>query len=245
MTLSGGYYGGGRRRRRTPGTRRVVGWTATVIFIFAAGLYSYRTGTTLAMREAVELRASNATLSDGVADLEQANAGLRDALEEQQRRNLELLEQYQQEIPDESMQRIIDLVRLRLEAGVTVEYMAEVVASAGAAWVCPEEPDSRRFVIQTPTTTGANDAIAFGNGTVTVTGTGISARNEAGLPLAWFDAAQPVTLVFNRIGGDTSDVTGLLPLHHSVVVSDIIYRFSAAVGERSFVNVVAVACDFP
>ena len=245
MTLSGGYYGGGRRRSRTPATRRVLGWTVAVILILAAGLYAYRTGTVLATREAEELRASNAAFSDAVADLEQSNAGLLDALEEQQRRNLDLLEQYQQQIPDEAIQRIVDLVRGRLEAGVEVERMAEVVATAGAGWSCSAEPDSRRFVLQTPTTTGANDAVAFGNGTVTVTGTGNSAQDDGGRPLAWFDAARPVTLVFNRIGGDTSDVTGLLPLHHSVVVSDVIYRFSAVVGERSFVNVVAVACEYP
>lgn len=245
MTLGSSYYGGGRRRGRTPVTRRIVGWTLAILLIGLAGVYAYRTGSALGTREAAALRAEMAVLTDTVTDLEQSNTGLRLALEEQQRRHRELAEQYQRDVPNETIQRVLELARGRLEAGVEAERLEELVAAIEPEWQCEGEPDSRRFVVQTPTTSGANDAVGFADGFITVTGTGVSTLNTEGQPLAWFDPAEPVTLVFTLIGGDATDITGILPLHHSVVVDQTIHRFSIVAGETSFVNVVGIPCTYP
>ena len=245
MTLGSNNYYGGRRRPRAPLARRVVGWSIAVLAVFGAGLYAYRTGTAFATREVEELGAEAGALADAVANLEQNNAGLRAALEEEQRRNSELLDQYQRDVPDVAMQPIVAAVRGRLEAGVGPDQLAEIVAAVGPGWACESEPQTKRFVIRTPVTPGGNDTVGFAEATITITGTGASETDEQRRPLAWFDPAQPVTLVFARIGGDVSEVSGLLPLHHSMAVNDAVFRFTVAAGERSFVSVTAQACAFP
>ena len=68
---------------------------------------------------------------------------------------------------------------------------------------------------------------------------------DAGKPLAWYDPAQPVTIQFTHIGGETPLVSGGLPLHHSVGVNDSEYRFNIVRVERSFVEVTGDRCAFP
>lgn len=245
MTIGGSYYGGARRRGRAPAMRGVVGWTLAIILVLSAGIYAYRTGTVIAMQDADALRAELTVVTDAIADLEQSNTGLRLALEEQQRRNLELADQYQRDIPNETIRHILELTRGHLEAGVDPERLEEVIGAMPPEWRCESEPDSRRFVIQTPTTSGANDVVVFAGGLVTVRGAGVSKLNAEGLPLAWFDPAQPVTLVFTLMGGESTDVTGVLPLSHSVVVDQMIHRFSIVSGETSFVKVTGIPCSYP
>ena len=244
MSLASNYYGG-RRRPRAPLARRVVGWTLAVITVFGAGVYAYRTGMAFATRAVEQLGAEVLELGDAVANLEQNNAGLRAALEEEQRRNSELLEQYQQDVPDEAIQPIVAAVRDRLEAGVGADQLAEVVRAVGPGWACDGAAQTKRFVIRTPVTPGGNDAVGFAEATITITGTGASQIDEQGRPLAWFDPAQPVRLEFARIGGDVSEVSGLLPLHHSMAVNDTLFRFTVVAGERSFVSVTGQPCTMP
>ena len=54
-----------------------------------------------------------------------------------------------------------------------------------------------------------------------------------------------MTLRFTVLGGASSQAAGALPLHHSVVVGDTEYRFSAAAGDGGFVNVTGQGCRFP
>jgi hypothetical protein len=244
MTLSGGHYGG-RRRNRAPVTRNVLAWTAALVVISAAGLYAYRTGTALAMRQTEDLRAQVSALTEEVAGLEQTNAGLQNALEGQQARNLSLLEQYRTDVPDEESQEILRLVRGKLAEGVPAQRLSEIVEAAAAEWECASESLTRRFVVQTPTTSGSNAAVSFAEGTLIVTGTGISELDAQGRPLAWYNPAEPISLSFTPIDGEPTNISGLLPLQHSMVIGESIYRFSALAGETSFVNVTGVACAYP
>ena len=244
MTLGGGYYGG-RRRGRPPVLRRVVAWMLALLLVVLAGIYAYRTGSALATQEAAALRLELSELSDAVTRLEQENIGLNQQLQSEQRRNLELVEQYRRDVPDDAMLRLVTAARARLEAGVPQDRLEEVVAGILPEWQCEGEPVTRRFVIRTPTTPGGNDAVGFAGGEITVTGTGVSSLNDQGQPLAWFNPAEPVTLMFARLGGDATDITGVLPLHHAVIVDDTIHRFSVLAGERSFVNVTGIVCAYP
>ena len=245
MTLSGGGYYGGRRRSRVPLTRNALVWTVAILVIFAIGVYAYRTGTALAMRQTEELRAEVSALTEEVAALEQTNAGLQNALEGQQARNLDLLEEYRNAVPDEQSSEILALVRGKLEEGIPAERLSEIVVAAAVEWDCAPDPLTRRFVVQTPTTAGANAAVSFADGTLVVTGVGVSAADAQGRPHAWYNPEEPVTLTFTPIDGEATSVAGVLPLRHSVVIGDVIYRFSALPGEVSFVSVTGVACAYP
>ena len=74
---------------------------------------------------------------------------------------------------------------------------------------------------------------------------GQSATSASGQPEGWYDPAKPVVLKFSHLGGESSEVTGMLPLHHSMLVGDSEYRFTATAGDRGFINVTADRCKFP
>ncbi len=244
MTL--GTVGGGRRRRGPPITRRIAVWVLALVVILVAAYISFRQAASIATSEVAEMRVEQEELERELDNITLQNAGLLTALDEEQARAASLREQYQLDIPDAQTKAMLDALRERREAGVDPERLVEVIAGAQNQWECATGPETKRFVIQTPVNDGANDQVVFANGTVTVTGTGVSVRNPAGLPEAWFDAGQPVTLTFTRIGGEFTDVTGVLPLHHSLVFGTEIYRFSIVEAETlSFVSVTVQICTYP
>ena len=243
MTLSG--YSG-RRRRGPPITRRVTVWVIAFAVILGAAYVSFRQAASLATKQVAEMRLEQELLERELDAMTLKNAGLQTALEEEQGRAADLREQYELDIPDGETKAMLDALRERREAGVEAERLTEVIAGAQNEWECAEGPETRRFVIQTPVNDGANDQAAFANGMVTVTGTGISVLSGNGLPEAWFNAGEPVTLTFTRIGGESTDVTGILPLHHSLVFGAEIYRFSIIEADTlSFVAVTGQVCAFP
>ena len=243
MTLGNNYRGG--RRRRGPSAQRIIAWLIALTLILTAGIYAYRTGSALGTREARMLRAEISVLTDTIAGLQEDNDGLDLALDKQQRKNLNLLEQYNRDVPAEPIKRISELVESRIEEGLELERLEEVIRSMQLEWDCSDQPITRRFVVQTPTTPGGNDAVGFAAGIITVTGTGFSVSHDAGLPLAWFDPGQPVVINFTTVGGENTEISGLLPLHHSLIIDEKIYRFSILSGDTSFVNVVGLPCSYP
>ena len=245
MTLSGNGYGG-RRRRGPPITRRVMVWVIAMGFILGAAYISFRQAASLATTQVAEMRMDQELVEREIEDMALKNAGLQTALEDEQGRAAGLREKYDLAIPDAETEAMLDALRERREAGIAADRLTEVIAGAQNEWTCPTEPETKRFVIQTPVNDGANEQAAFANGTVTVTGTGISVLSDGGLPEAWFNAGEPVTLTFTRIGGESTDVTGILPLHHSLVFGAEIHRFTVIKGDTlSFVAVTGQVCTFP
>ncbi len=110
---------------------------------------------------------------------------------------------------------------------------------------CKGEPATRRFLVKTPIYQGANDSVNFAANTITVTASGVSATDDAGNPEAWFDPALPITVQFAELGGGQSDVQGILPLHHSLVINDREHKFSIVAGARGFANVTGDECRYP
>jgi len=78
-----------------------------------------------------------------------------------------------------------------------------------------------------------------------VTGIGEPAKDASGAPQAWFDPGEPVTISFTRVGGKATEVEGLLPLTHGVVMGSTEYRFNVVTGPRGFIVVSADRCKYP
>ena len=247
MTLSNNNYYGNKRRKGPPITRRVVGWTFAMILILGAGWYAYRTGSSLAAREAGDLREEIVRVQDQLQSLEQQNAGLQRALEEQRVRGDDLGAQLARLAPTPEARKLLDLVRARVDAGVNADRLSEVITAIGPQWKCTGDPVTKRFLLNTPIMNNeANGAVTFANNAITVTGTGVSMVGENRQPVAVFDPGQPVTITFARLGGQSNQVSGKLPIHGSVQAdNNTIYRFTVVEGDRAFVSVTGQPCAFP
>lgn len=236
-----------RDRRRK---RRV--WSGVFKALFYLGIigvlayYSYQLGWAKAQKEIEQLQAR-------IEGLDEENERLRIEAEQAvtarvaaEDRATAFQRQYEEEVPQGPEKEIMAAARDRLAAGVNPQRLAFVVSVAENTEECRAEPVNKRFIVQTPLTTGSNSSIGFNDGQITVSGTGSSARTAAGAPEARFDPTEPVRIAITAIGGEDTVVEGILPLQQSVVMGDTVHHFSIAEGNSpGFVMVTERQCAYP
>ena len=236
----------GRNRRRRQFWWSVAKWCLAIAFILAAGVYSYYGGRDLAQREVVRLESDIESLRAEIAAFDEQRADLQDQIRLAVTRAKEWESQYKRDVPTGEMRAILKLIEEKLQRGdVSAERLAFLVKSAAEPRDCEEDPETKRFIVRTNLQAGANDSVSFDSKTVTVTAVGEAAVNSNGQTEAWFDADKPLTVTFTRVGGEKSEATGPLPLHHSMVGGGKEYRFTVTPGQRGFVNVTAAVCAYP
>src|SRR3546814_4222151 len=99
-------------------------------------------------------------------------AGRHAALRTERDRVAEWQERYDADVPDRAEQALLQAARERHAKGVSLERLTAVVRLARAQAECASLGETKRFVVQNPIYQGANDFVAFANGTVTVTAGG-------------------------------------------------------------------------
>ncbi len=233
-----------RRQRRVRWA--IAKWVITLALILSAGVFAYQTGTGLAEREVIGLNREIETLSDKAAALQRDNTELRANEILLQERLREANARYERDVPTGRMAALLGQLQAKLDKGVTLERLEFLVASADNPRDCEAEPATKRFLVQTPLYSGANDSVSFANGTVTVTTQGDSAVSADGKVEAWFDPDKPVTAHFTALGGKVTEAAGMLPLHATVVHNGYEYRFTVIpAGTRGFVQVTGDRCKYP
>lgn len=234
-----------RNRRRR---RRI--WTAVKILLVLAvigalGFYAYQTGSSLAARDVTVLREEVAQLTATNESLVAENSQLKRELSTAKRQAADWQGRYEREVPTGEIKTLTDLVAEKARSGVPIERLEFLINASSDIGACDNNPETKRFIVPTPLYRGANSWVGFADSTITVTAEGVSAKNAQGQVEAWYDPAEPVTLRFTRLGGETTEISGKLPLHHSVLVGDSEYRFTIAAGDRGFITVTGDRCKFP
>ena len=241
MTL--GLYDPDRRYRR-----RLRGFVLRMIFVFAlivaAAAFAYRFAIQQSEGREADLSRRIDTLEQRNAELERQAVRLEAAVRasEMQREELEI--RFERERLTGNRRELADLVAQRLEDGVDPDRLAFFINAADAPRDCTD-PVTRAFFLATPAWSGANTSTNFADQRITVTGIGENARRTDGSLLGQFDPAEPITMTFTVIGGERSEVSGLLPLHTSIVLGSEEYRFSMTEGPTGMVEVTADRCAFP
>lgn len=241
--MSMGHYDFDRRYRRRFWAR-FGKFILFAIIVLGVGLFAYQMGVEQLKGRDVTLREENAALSRQKAELELLASQMQHAARTAESRITTLEARIQRDIPTGDLARLSNLVAERLKGGMDPNRLAFVIAQAQPARNC-QQPENKRFVLSTPILKTKARGVGFGNGLVTVTGDGQSARNARGAIESWFDPTQPVTITITTISGKQASVEGVLPLHQSVVVENTEYRFTFVAGSRSFVEATADHCPFP
>ena len=243
MMASYGTFGETRRRRRHQAWWSVFRFLLAVVAVFAVGIYAYQVGvsanqarTTQLEADLVRFQHDNLDLRDRIALVTKQSAEADAALESMRQR-------YAADIPSGDAADLLAQLQAQLAAGVAPERLAFLIEAAGLD-VCRGEPVTKRFMPRTPVSTGPLSSIRFDD-RITVTGDGEPALNEAGLPEAWYDPAQPVRLEFRTLDGGVTSVEGIVPFTHRMVVDGKEYRFSAMRGQPRFLEMTAQACPLP
>lgn len=219
-----------------------VGLLAAIVLGIA--LFSYQMGIEQIKGRDASLREENATLSRQKIELELLASQMQTAVRSSEAKIVELETRLQREVPTGDIARLVQLTQTRLSQGLNVNRLAFVIEQAQTHRDC-QAAETKRFTLATPLLRTGGRSVSFGSGSVAVSGSGQSARNDKGAPENWYDPALPVTLKFTGIDGKDSEITGTLPFNHAVVVKGFEYRFAFAAGSRSYIDVTADRCPFP
>jgi len=234
-----------RTRRRGKIIRGVIKWTFLLIVFGTIGYFAYQGGLALAQRDVVVLRQQVSELTTQRDTIEREKSRVDAELARVTGEAAEWRRRYETEVPTGPAADVLKLARERTASGVTLARIAEVVGMAQNKRSCEGKPDSRRFIVRLNAQRVANDSAGFADRLITVTAQGTPA-GEPDRPLSWFDPTKPVTITFVRSGGQPSVATGVLPVHHSIVVNDTEHRFVATQGDaRGFMTVTWESCAYP
>ncbi|RMD61828.1 MAG: hypothetical protein D6826_08935, partial [Alphaproteobacteria bacterium] len=183
-----------RLRRRRQFRWMIVKWLIALGAILGAGVFAYESGSTLAQREIAALRTEIDSLRAKVESLQRENTDLRADAILTERRLQEAEARYAKDVPRGRMAALLDQLKEKLAAGVTLERLEFLIAAADNPRTCSAEPATKRFIVQTPLTTGGNDSVSFADKRITITASGEPTVNAEGNREAWFDPAKPVTV---------------------------------------------------
>lgn len=153
------------------------------------------------------------------------------------------VDQLSQLLPNDEIRELIGVVTEKANSGVEISRMQTIISGISQDAQCSGETDTKRFIVLTPVSTEQSSTASFYRGLITLAGRGSSTLNENGSPEAWFDTTKEITVSFMLPGGGEQDVTGTLPLYHSVITGGSEYRFSITAGRTSFVDASVQQCD--
>lgn len=151
--------------------------------------------------------------------------------------------EYNALMPEGPMQDLTKLVREQLTQGMAPERLAFVIKSARPPTDCTD-PETKRFVVSTPSYTGPESSASVADGAIIVKAKGASSINKDGKAEAWFDPAQNVEVTFTTSKGNEVK-KGAFPIRHSVITGNREYRFTIEEGAKSFAKVVFDSCAYP
>ena len=230
-----------RRRQRFWSNLTRVGFYVITLAVVAA--FAYQIGVEQMKDRENDLVSEVGDLKLVKSELERSTVELQAFTQTAEARYRELQHRFEREVPRGILRELAEMVSQRLDAGVRPDRLALYINAAAEPTNC-DTPETKRFILRTPTYEGANTSVGFADGRITVTGSGDNAVNGDGLPEGWFDPAKEVTVSLTSIGGEGNEVTGLLPLHTSLIMGNDEYRFTVIEGAQSFVEVTADRCDF-
>jgi hypothetical protein len=178
------------------------------------------------------------------ADLERARIGQR--LAETDRQAQARIDSLNAQVPQGELGGLVEMLRARLDEGVSAERLRFVVEQARPERRCREGVDRRRLAPRLPSEVTPLQTAAFLDNRITISATATPAAAEDGTPQPWFDPAKRVEIRILRIGGNIELVGGVLPFGHSVVADGREYRFGFASGAKSGVLEVTLQdCAYP
>ena len=222
-------------------------WSVALAMIGLAGLFAYKTGTSLAEIDSERKNEQIAQLQAQSQALQTDNTTLKATAEQAQTQAREWEQRYEAEVPSGDRKMLLDLATRKLSEGVDPARLTFLINAASNARSCDAEPESKRLLVKTPVgKVGKEASAAFADRRITVTAEGVPAVNEKGQKEAWFDPAQPITVQFAKIDGQAIASTGIVPLQHQMVLGDSEFHFSVDVDEkRGFAVVTSERCNFP
>lgn len=232
-----------RARRRRKARWSVIKWLIALVAISGGAVYAYTSGSHLAEREVADLQQTVDELNDQLGTVREERSTLQNTLEDMEHKLAEAEERYQANVPGGALAEILRLSEEKLNTGVEPARLAFLIRSAANEPDCKPDSTEKRFFVKTPTSSSGKTYVTFVGGTLTVSAKGLSAKDANGKLEAWFAPSEPVTLSFTDPGGSSSEISGVLPVQHALVMGEREMRFNFVEGRRGYIRVAAQTCE--
>lgn len=231
-----------RNRYRAERRQRLVGGLVKLsLFCGLLGttaFYAYHVGVHVAQDEMAEM---SAKLQQEAHDDSQAAAELarlQTALAAARREAEQFRGLYQRNQPSAEAAELMRLVQEKLGAGLPRDRLAFFIQAAETPAKCGEVV-AKKLAVRVGSKGG--EEVRFGEAGAALAVTAEGAPAEAGKA---FDPAKPVTLRFAPAGGKPSQVTGTLPLTHTVLTRNYEQRFTITAGGKGVLQLSGDRCEF-
>lgn len=239
--LNPGMYDFDGRQRRRP-------WRTFFLTILAlgvpviAGAFGYQLGVELVKSHEQTLEGQLAAVTAQLMSTERTIAQQATAVRQADALALAWQQRYEADVPGGALKSLTDAVKARLAAGVPADRLAFMIDATRPEHDCTPL-ETKHFMLSVGSRTLA--PAVFGNGAVSIIGSGPPARDKAGRVLAWFDPTVPVTIRFLPAGAPAVEVNGLLPIRKTFIAGGVEYRFSVDAAGRANVVATGERCPFP
>lgn len=207
-------------------------FTLFILILIGSSYYSFDTGQKITRRN---MASNTENFNRQTAELEKMRTDLGNLKADRSR--------LQKLLPNKEIRDILRTANIKMSEGIAPERITRLIAGLSKDVNCGELSQAKRFVISTPVSQNNDSSASFYRGLIMVTGKGSPTLNEDGNPEAWFDPAKPANITFTLPGGETQNITGILPLYHSVILEGTEYRFTINSGRRSFADIIIRKCD--
>ena len=231
------------RYRRRMGDRMA----ALLVVVFVVGLafgLGFVIGKQAAGFEDRSLREQVKLLSQEREELQEQVTQLHADTQTSAMRFEQLEAEFQSTVPDGPMRELVGLLKKQIDEGRDPERLAFLIRSARPPRNC-SEPETKRFVVTTPTYKGPSSQVALAEGQLLISGSGSSAVNANGQPEAWYDPTKRVDIRFAVAGEAEQRKRGVMPIRKSMVVGTREYRMTVTEAAKSFAKVTFDSCDYP
>ena len=151
-------------------------------------------------------------------------------------------------VPNGISKTLFDQMQVQLQKGVPPDRMALFIDQAAKPRSCDPAPENIQLYVRTGIgKPGGKFETTFGGHRLNLALNGDPAVNDDGQKEAWFDTEKPINVTFTDPLGQHSELNGILPLKHQMVVGDSEFQIAIAVEEkrRGYVQVTAARCNFP
>ena len=208
-----------------------------LVFLFGSGFF---VGKEFSVSQIHVLKDQVANLSEERGSVQNEMTDLRAQVQTANTR-YEALKATYEETFDGPMKDLLADLESKIEKGMEPARLAKIIRTAGAPRQC-EQPQTKRFVVDTPTYNGPDTGVKIAEGVIGVTADGVSARNGNGDPEAWYDPSKKVSVTLSPSGGAAVKKHAVMPFHYSLIVENREYRFQFEAGVKSFIKVTFDSC---
>jgi hypothetical protein len=262
-----------RTQRRRRAWTSVWKWLGAIALLTVVAVYAFKSGARFAETDLAADLAELDGLRQEVARLNQENEALRGAVATAQTEASSAAQQRIAELEnalesqtarlqqlDQGLgggqgstgggNRLFDALQKKLDAGVdAAQILAAVEGLRPPAEqperVCDRESVTKRFQVQVPTNPGeGQNRITFENGRLRVTATAAAAVDASGREDIFYDPANPVTVIFSHRNGFSQEVTGVLPITHTLTIGGVDEQFVIEENVQGFIQVTGGRCRF-